>query len=368
MIKGLHIVRASPARGPTKWYVYAWRGGPKIMVATGAKPTRLTPEAVEAYRNSIDAHKRATGHTIGGLIADYRSPNSLEWSRLEASTKYEWGRTLDAINTKWGEVPLSVFEDFRIKAKVKAWRNSMKETPRKADYHIQVLVALLQWGVSEGRITANHALETERLYGGGARSHIIWTADDLAKFYEHAPQHIGDAVKLAELTGLRRSDLVAIPWSADKGDILDWVTLKSRRGGRKGNRRVVMPIIAEARAFLDALKARPRKKGVDTILVNSKGRAWSEDGLTSRFIPIRDKAAVVDDDGDGKHFHDLRGAFATRLMLNGLQDDEIAELMGWSTKKTEAIRRTYVDQAARVMAIRNRLSAASVKPGVKTES
>lgn len=120
MIKGLHIVGTTQVRGPTKWYVYAWRGGPKIMVAAGAKPTRLTPEALETYQKVIDAHKRAAGHTIGGLIADYRSPSSLEWRRLEASTKYEWGRALDAIKEKWGKVPLTVFEDIRIKAKVKA--------------------------------------------------------------------------------------------------------------------------------------------------------------------------------------------------------------------------------------------------------
>lgn len=72
----------------------------------------------------------------------------------------------------------------------------------------------------------------------------------------------------------------------------------------------------------------------------------------------RDEAGVVDEDGKGRYFQDLRGAFATRLMRSGLQDDDVAELMGWSTKKTESIRRTYVDQAVRVVAIRERLSAA----------
>ena len=124
------------------------------MKVEGSKPRALSAEAIEKYQAAKTRHSAENG-TIRSLIDDYRGPNSLEWSRLAASTKYEWGRALDVIDAKWGTVPIAVFDDIRVKAKIKAWRNSMSETPRKADYHMQVLVALLKWGISEGRVTAN---------------------------------------------------------------------------------------------------------------------------------------------------------------------------------------------------------------------
>ena len=216
-------------------------------------------------------------------------------------------------------------------------------------------------------VTANHAEGIGQIYGGGDRSQIIWTKEDFAKFYATAPIHIADFVKGTELFGFRRGDLVEAPLDADKGHTFEFVTGKSRRGGRKGVRKVIMPILPEAREFLEELKTRPRKENVTSLFVNSKGTSWTADGLTSVFIPERDAAGIVDEEGGAKHFHDIRGTFATRLMEAGLDDKEIASLMGWSEKKTERIRRAYVDQRVTVMAIGKRLSDAAVKRAVKSE-
>ena len=37
---------------------------------------------------------------------------------------------------------------------------------------------------------------------------------------------------------------------------------------------------------------------------------------------------------EGKTLHDLRGAFATRLMREGFKDAEIDEILGWETRKS----------------------------------
>ena len=85
-------------------------------------------------------------------------------------------------------------------------------------------------------VTANHAEGIGQIYGGGDRSQIIWTKEDFAKFYATAPIHIADFVKGTELFGFRRGDLVEAPLDADKGHTFEFVTGKSRRGGRKGVR------------------------------------------------------------------------------------------------------------------------------------
>ena len=61
-----------------------------------------------------------------------------------------------------------------------------------------------------------------------------------------------------------------------------------------------------------------------------------------------------------KHLHDLRGTFATNLILHGanLTDQEVADIMGWSPQHVAAIRRVYVDQARVIVAIGKRIRGA----------
>lgn len=49
---------------------------------------------------------------------------------------------------------------------------------------------------------------------------------------------------------------------------------------------------------------------------------------------------------------------ATRLILTGLADAEIAEVMAWWIEKVSGIRRTYVDQSRAIVAIGERIMKA----------
>ena len=58
-----------------------------------------------------------------------------------------------------------------------------------------------------------------------------------------------------------------------------------------------------------------------------------------------------------KHLQDVRGIFATRLMTTtDLGNEEIASIMGWSPAEVERIRRIYVDDAARNVALGRRIA------------
>jgi hypothetical protein len=72
------------------------------------------------------------------------------------------------------------------------------------------------------------------------------------------------------------------------------------------------------------------------------GSLFSQDYLVS-FNPVRDAAGIYFVDPDTgekkrKHLHDVRGTFATRLILAGLADTEVAEIMAWSVEKVSGIR------------------------------
>jgi integrase len=371
MIKGVHVVRFRRRDKVDYWYVYAWRGGPLIRKSQGKRP-RLAAEDLGLIKEALDGLRTVNPTTLLSLIREWRSqnpdrPSSPEWAALSPGTKKTWGSALDQIEAKWGETPLEVWNDPRMVSKVVAWRDSRAKTPRGADIGVTVLRALLEFGRLRGRVTINAAANVPTLYRNGQRAEIIWTDDDVARFTEAAEAlkrpYIVDGLRLAALTGLRREDLVTLTW-AQVGDFAIIKRTLKRSAGKR--RHMTMPRIPALDALLAELRDRPRKAGVETVLVNSFGEPWSGDGFGGSFNRVRDKAMIVhvdEDTGDAvkKHLHDVRGTFCTKLLTEGgLSDVETAGIMGWSPERVATIRRIYVDQAKVVVALGERLRNISV--------
>ena len=371
MIKGVHFVRAKLATGKTCWYVYAWRGGPQVLVKVGDQKPLLGKAELHAILGAREADRAPNPTTMLSLIRAWRSldpkrPSSPEWERLSPGTKKTWGSALDRIEEKWGLTPLEIWNDPRMAAKVVAWRDSRAATPRAADIGVGVLRALLEFGRLRGRVTFNAAANIPTLYRNGQRAEIVWTADDVQRFTDAAEKlgrsQIVDGLRLAALTGLRRADLVTLTWSQVSEHAIIKRTLKRSAGKR---RHMSMPRIPALDALLEELKTRARKDGVETVLVNSYGEAWSSDGFGGSFNRVRDEAGIVHLDEDTgerikKHLHDVRGTFCTRLLAEAnLSDHEVAEIMGWSPDKVAAIRRVYVPQVQVVIAMGERLKRLS---------
>lgn len=353
VIKGLHIV-ARPRKGkPTHWHVYAWRGGPCIMRAEGARPERLTDAAVALYQAAQQQRTAVAADTVQGLASTWRA--SAAWAAMAPTTRRQWAYVLADIETKWGQVPLAIMDDRRIRAKIITWRDGMAATPRKADYRVQVLSAVLGYGRMLGRLTHNHAEGIPQLYKGGQRSAIIWTADEVAAWQHTESTPVRDAVNLARLTGLRRGDLITLPLDAVGEHAIVW------RTGKSGKRATVsIPMLPDLAALVADLRTRHRADGVTTLLVNSLGRPWTANGLTSSFTDAR-KALDLPE----KHLHDFRGTYCTELCRARLSNREIARIMGWTEPQVDTIRTLYVDEAAVVVAIGQRLAGTpTVNAGV----
>ncbi len=351
-IEGLAWVRKRLADGTIRHYCYAWRGGPIIMTADGAKRPKLNGAALDAYDRARHALQT---DTIDGLVKAYR--NSPEWAKFADSTKRNWRLVLDLIVAKWGKTPLSIWSDPRMVVKVMAWRNSAQETPRAADYRITVLRSLLEWGRLGGRVTVNVANGIPSLYEGGNRAEIIWTAEDRQRFATAANEAVTDALELACLSGLRLADLAGLTW-AEVGTHAIVRTAQKRSKGKR--RRATVPLYTALRAHLETLRARPRRKGVDTVLTTSAGHAWSSDGLGKRVGEARTKAGIVHTDGRPKHLHDCRGTFATMLMIDArFTDEEIGRTLAWEPTRVAHIRHVYVDEARTVVALGERIDAAT---------
>ena len=271
---------------------------------------------------------------------------------------------MDLIEARWGDAPTAVWNDPRMKAKVVAWRNSRKATPRAADIGVTVLVTLLKWAMLNGQgVAINVAMDIPQLYRGGNRQEIIWLPEDMERFAEAAEADsrpwINDGLRLAALTGLRLSDLVTLTFDHVGDFAISKSALKMSRGKR---RRVTIPITEELTSLLAELRGRHREKEVNTVLVNSYGRPWTASGFGGSFNRIRDAAGIVhiDEHGDKrtKHLHDVRGTFCTMLLADcELTDDQAAEIMGWSKERVGGIRKVYVDDSLVIMAIAERIAA-----------
>jgi hypothetical protein len=123
-----------------------------------------------------------------------------------------------------------------------------------------------------------------------------------------------------------------------------------------------VPMLPALRELVEELRTRPRMPGVDTLLVNSHGRAWSADALGKRFGEVARHAGIVHrESGEPdrpKHLHDVRGTYVTHLCRIGLTDDQVASIVAWSPQNVARIRRVYVDDAQVVVALSRRISAA----------
>ena len=384
-MKGVHFVRYRRPNGRSRWYVYAWRGGPVIGHFDCERKPSLSPREWKLVIKALEERRGVDPTTLMSLIREWRSgdadrPSSPEWTALAPGTKRTWGSALDLIEKKWGSLPLEVFNDPRMAGKIVAWRDSRAATPRAADIGITVLRSLLEFGRLRGRLAINVASNIPTLYRNGQRAAIVWTADDMDRFAAVAKErdkiHVLDGLRLAALTGLRREDLVTLTWAEVGEHAIEKIALKRSKGKR---RRVTMPRIPALDALLEELGTRFRKESVNTVLVNSFGDPWSGDGFGGSFNRVRDEAGIefVDEEtGERKrkHLHDVRGTFCTRLLTEtDLSDREIADIMGWSPDKVASIRRVYVDQSSVVRAIGARIiksqnsgnSAQNVEEGIE---
>lgn len=368
MIEGMHFVSKRLAGGRTRWYVYAWRGGPQVQTTDGPARPRLTAAAVREVAKALKSREaeRPGGDLLVDLARAWRSsdparPSSPEWEKLGTNTKKTWGSALNRIEERWGPVPLALFDDSRMIAKVIAWRNSRIDTPRAADIGVTVLRALLKFGMQRGRLSRNVADGIGRLYVDGQRAEIIWTDEDLAIFERTAGTEDArtvDAVLLCSVTGLRREDLARLTWA----NVGEFAILKKAAKASRGRRRfATMPRIPELDEVLERLRRVRRAAGTVTVLVSPSGQPWNLDTLSKAVSRVAREAGIhhIDEDGTrrGKHLHDVRGTFVTRLAVTtDLTDVEIAGIMGWSPQEVARIRSIYVEDAARYTALGRRIA------------
>lgn len=357
MNTGIHRTRFKRNGLPDIWYVYAWRGGPRIATVEGSKPA-ITPALMDKAADARRELRLPTeDFSLAAQIVLFKS--SPEFLNVAASTQGSYRLWLDRIETEFGKTTLRMWQSRELRGDVLDWRDKWSHQPRSADEAIKVVNLLMNWLVDRGRLTTNVLAGIKKLYDMD-RSDLVWTPDRFAKFRAVASVEVNEGVDLAACTGMRRSDFLKLPWEAVKEHAIIWQTGKS-----KGRTTIVVPLLPEAKVLFARIKARhaacmeklplhQREDLPETVLTNSFWRRWSPKGFGGRFSEAK-RACGLD-----RNLHDLRGTFVTRLCLAGLTDDEIAKIVGWDTSDVAMIREKYCSDARVVIAIGERIAKGKV--------
>lgn len=329
-LKGIAKVRA---KGQT--YYYAWRGGPRLSGEPGS------PEFVASYNQAIEDRRTPDKARFRFIVADYKAN---EYKKLADSTRDQWGKWLDRIADYFGELRIAQFDrPEKIRPVIRRWRNQWADTPRTADYAMQVLSRVVAHAVESGKIAGNPCEGIKHLYSND-RSEIIWTDADVSHIKKSCSAEIAYAVDLAGHTGLRLGDLLRLSWSHIGDDAIVLTTGKSSH-----RREAIIPLYS---ALRDVLARIPKRS--TTILTSSRRRPWTADGFGSSFNKAKIDAKMSECD---LHFNDLRGTAATKFYIAGLSMREIAETLAWEEESVEKIIRRYVGRAAAIKARIKKLEA-----------
>jgi integrase len=249
-----------------------------------------------------------------------------EYKTGSSHSKRAYKRYLGLIEAKFGTMPIAAIEDKRARGEFKTFRGTFSATPRKADYVWTTLARVLSVAKDHSKIAVNVCEKGGRLYDAD-RSDIIWQADDIREFCGVASVELQAALLLALWTGQRQGDLLRLSWKNYDGTYIRLRQTKAK-GGR--GRRVTIPVGAPLKLALDA--ALKQKRSSVTILTNSRGLPWTEDGFRTSWGKAFDRTGLGD-----LHFHDLRGTAVTRLALSSCTVPEIAAITGHSMETVQDI-------------------------------
>ncbi|MGX5723092.1 tyrosine-type recombinase/integrase [Shinella zoogloeoides] len=316
-LKGLMKVKKTLASGKTIYYCYAWRKGPLLKNKKGEP---MQPDDVglqAAFDVAHDLRRKPNPDTLCGLVTAYLG--SSDFRSKGSSTKRHYTEYLDMIRAQFGMLSLSDLEALGTRGRLKAWRDSLADTPRKADYAWSVLARVLSFGKDRGLLFHNIAERGGRLYRANRRD-FVWTDADISAFNAVAGPELRLALLLALWTGLRKGDLLALKWAAYDG-------ASFRLTQSKTGRRVIIPASSAVRAALETVARR-----CPHILCNSRGRPWTHAGFNTSW-----RKACLAAQIKGLTFHDMRGTTVTRLALAGCSIAEIGAITGHSPKDIDAI-------------------------------
>ncbi len=359
-IKGVWCVPYKRANGKVRFYYYTSRvGGVRFWESDEKRigERSLPTEFVQAYNEACSVERGYTTSSFATAVRLYQQ-KSKSYAGMKAKgqvarTKYleAWLEMPLKADRPAAAAPLQVFDSRNVIKFITSFRDERwGHSASAADEAIIALSAFLTWCKQDGRLDWNRAQSIPAIYQRPTKNRI-WTSDQQARFLESAPWQIAFGFKLAAFTGLRLGDLLQLPLSARTRQHLIIPTSKSR-----GQNSAIVPIIPPLADLLKALdeKRESFKVMPMTILFNSYGKPWTEDGFSTSFYRHREECGLTK---NPPSIHDLRKTAATQMVIlqktypDLITDAVLVDMFGWTMATLNKMKRIYVNDEAVIAAM-----------------
>jgi integrase len=159
---------------------------------------------------------------------------------------------------------------------------------------------------------------------------LVHAADELARQpearYDYSP-----LIRIALYTGLRQGELLGLQWQdVDLDDGVLYVRRQWTRSNEYGPTKTAagvrrIPLPKELVQFFIELKLRSEYSGdEDPVFASKEGTPLGHRNITRRGFELAAARAGI----EGVTFHDMRHAFASRMIARGIEPVTLAKLMG----------------------------------------
>ncbi len=296
----LRHVKCYRAGGKTYWYHRLTRE--RLPEDEAARVARV----LEINRTMEERRDDAIPGSLLDLIGRYKA--SPEFKGLAELTRRSYLTYLDMLARAFATKSVDDID--------RAWlyelRDAMAETPRAADWALQLISILMNFAVDRGWRAENPAARVRKLRG--TKSFEPWSDVALTRFREGANPRMVWAVELALYTGQRQGDVLAIQWQHINDGLISVSQAKT-------GERLLIPIHRELAVVLDGI---PRDHMA--IVHTQRGTPYTRSGFKASFRKELARLGLA-----GLQFHGLRHTAGKLLAEAGCTDREIAAILGHRT-------------------------------------
>jgi integrase len=339
-------IHSSPASAQRPKFTYQakgryWRFRHRLTGDRALPGNPGEPEFHRQYSDFLAEIQRLEGrpsrtgpalHSLSWFVREYRA--SPEYRQLAARSRRDYDGVMDHLEQKAGDLPLAKLT----RAAVLKIRDTLSEgNIRKANYAVQVISILSNWGINRQLLKENQAKGIKKLKLPG-KGYKPWSEPEIAKAIAEFKPHVRLGLILHLYTGQRAGDVIRMERERYLGGEVECRQQKTNE---------LLPI-ATPRQLREALDARPFPDA-PTLLVQENGRSYSNE--TSWMKALKREVIRIGLSNELSS-HGLRYAAAARLEESGQPMGVIVALVGhrsYQMGMQYATKRRNSQQAARVI-------------------
>jgi integrase len=318
----LKHVKAFKAKG--RVYYYHRLTGERLRAEPG------TPQFIaEVERETARAKRRdaALRGTLGALMQAYQG--SPEFGTLADATRADYRRVMDWLACGARDVPLHVIDTpFVMELRDLAFKQHKR---RFANYVLQVLSRVFNWGMPRGHSTSNPAAAAEKVRRPKSARVVnrVWKSAELRTVLDAASPDLRVAIALGAYAGLREADAIGITWAGYDGHAIE---ARQEKTGEP----LWIPVHRDLKSILDEWRERGRGSVTPavTIVTGARGKPYEgTDGFRANFFKLIRRLKVDGKVAPGLTFHGLRHTAGTMMADAGCDQRDIQAILGHASSR-----------------------------------